>query len=172
MRYSTKVGLYLSGLTDTYPGFGLDTKGLFELDFPKPQTPSRLLGAPILGFLIRIILIIPYAIFETVLMYGMEWAVLFSWFAVLFKGKYPESLYEFTYDSIRVMNAASMYTSYLSDTYPSFHISMNHKKIKILLLVLGTITTLNAFAGNATKSQDDFDNYNTSPDNTRYVPES
>lgn len=172
MRFYTKVSLYLFGLTDTYPGFGLDTKNLFELDFEKPTSPSRLLSSPILGTIIRLVMIIPYAIFESVMMYGAQWAVIFSWFAVLFKGKYPESLYEFNRDYLRVAIAETIYTSYLSDTYPSFSISMKHKKVKILLLVLGAIGTINALVGNATQEKPTYDNYNNYQDAPLNLPES
>jgi hypothetical protein len=144
IRFYTKFALYLFGLTDVYPGFGLDDKGIFELHFEKPKKPSRLLAFPILGIAIRCILLIPYFIYEYVLQYGSQWSVLFSWFAVLFTGKYPESLYEFNRDFFRVSTAETLYTSYLTDTYPSYSISMNHKKVKILLIVLGALSFLNS----------------------------
>jgi hypothetical protein len=143
IKFYTKIALYLFGLTDVYPGFGLDDKGLFELHFEKPHKPSRLLAFPILGMAIRCILLVPYFIYEYVLEGGARWAVLFSWFAVLFKGKYPESLYEFNRDFIRVSTAETLYTSYLTDVYPSYSISMKHKKIKILLIILGALSAIN-----------------------------
>ena len=140
--YTTKIKLYYLGLTDTYPGFNFQTKGLFDVHIDKPQKPNRLLAFPVLGFFIRIILLIPYAIFQSVLSNGTVVAWVISWFAVLFKGKYPESLYEFERDSIRVNIAESMYISYLSDEYPSFYMSMNHQTVKILLIIAGAILML------------------------------
>lgn len=171
-KFYIKVSLYLMGLTDKYPGFGLNDAGLFELHFEKPKHPSRLLGSPIVGTIIRILFIIPYAIYESVLMYGSRWAVVFSWFTILFKGKYHESLYEFNRDYLRVATAETMYISYLTDTYPSFQISMNHKKIKILLIVLGTFGVLNSFISSTTDNPENYDNFNNYQDSPLYLPES
>jgi hypothetical protein len=174
IRFYTKIALYLFGLTDVYPGFGLDDKGLFELHFEKPKKPSRLLAFPILGIAIRCILLIPYFIYEYVLQYGTQWSVFFSWFAVLFKGKYPESLYEFNRDFIRVSTAETLYTSYLTDTYPSYYISMKHKRVKILLIVLGALSFINAGVRETTRMSaphNGYDNYqNTTSENSQELP--
>jgi hypothetical protein len=166
MRMYTKVAVYIAGLTDKYPGYGLDGNGIVELDFPKPHAPSRALGAPLIGFIVRIVLLIPFLIFESVLSYGAQWAVLFSWFGVLFKKRYPESLYEFVTDYLRVSNASTIYMTYLSDTYPSFEISMKHKRVKILLLVLGALGVLNNGMNNAANRSSN--NYNNTYQDSSY----
>jgi hypothetical protein len=165
MRMYSKIAFYIAGLTDKYPGFGLDGNGIVELDFPKPQAPSRALGIPLIGFIVRIVLLIPYLIFESVLSNGTQWAVMFSWFAVLFKKRYPESLYEFVTDYLRVANASTIYVTYLSDTYPSFQISMKHKRVKILLIVLGALGFLNGGMHNT--SNNTSNNYNNSYQNSQ-----
>lgn len=166
IKFYTKISLYLTNLSDKYPGFGLDDNGMFEMHFEKPKKPSRLLAFPLLGIVIRCILLIPYFIYEYVLQYGTQWSVVFSWFAVLFKGKYPESLYEFNRDFIRVSTAETLYTMYLTDDYPSFHISMEHKNVKILLIVLGSLSFLNAsFTRFDNATSPDYNNYNYSQDN-------
>lgn len=145
LTFYTKIILFLLGITDKYPGFNLKDNGIFELHLEKPSAPSRWMSFPILGFLARLILLIPYIIFESVLSYGNRVAMFISWFAVLLKGKFPESLYEFERDSLRVSLASTAYITYLSDTYPSFSISMKHKNIKILLIIAGALL----FLGNA-----------------------
>ena len=137
LKLSTKTYLYIGGITDKYPGFKLNDGGIFELKIEKPHAPRRLLSFPLLGFAIRMILMIPYYIFGNVLMYGSYVAVFVSWFIVLFKGKYPESLHEFISDTIRVSNAITAYLTYMSDDYPSFMISMKHQTVKILLIIAG-----------------------------------
>ncbi len=158
-KFTIKVYLYFYGLTDVYPGFGLDDKGIFELHVDKPKKPSRLFAFPLLGFVIRLILLIPYIIYIYVLTYGSQWAVFFSWFAVLFNGKYPESLYEFNRDFIRVAIAESLYVAYIYDKYPSFYISMKHKGIKILLIVLGALTLLGRSALGFSEPRDQYNNH-------------
>jgi hypothetical protein len=142
MKLYTKVALYISGLTDKYPGFDMTDNGIFELHIEKPAHPDRGLSLPLLGIIARVIIMIPYFIYETVLSYGAGVAIVFSWFFILIRGKYPESLYEFVRDSLRVALAETVYTSYLSDNYPSFRISMNHKAIKVLLIIAGSLLFL------------------------------
>jgi uncharacterized protein DUF4389 len=139
MRMFTKVSQYLFGISDKYPGFSFDENGLFTLKYDKPIKSSRFLAFPVVGYFIRLIILIPYSIYQEILGIGALFAVVFSWFAVLFTGRYPESLFEFVRDYLRVYNASFIYMSYLSDTYPSFKISLNHKAIKILLIILGVI---------------------------------
>jgi Domain of unknown function (DUF4389) len=142
MRLSGKMQLFLFGVTDTYPGFGLDTKGLFELNFPKPEKPNPWLAIPLLGLVVRLVLLIPYFIFHEVLQRGSQVAMFLSWFAVTFKKKYPDSLYEFERDTLRVSFASSMYVLGLVDKYPSFSISMNHKNVKVALIIAGAILSV------------------------------
>jgi hypothetical protein len=142
MKFCIKIYLFLYGITDKYPGFDLDSNGLFELDIKKPTHPNRGFALPLLGIIARIILLIPYIIFNGVLNRGSGVAVLISWFAVLFQSKYPDSLYEFERDSLRVSLATSTYLTGLSDKYPSFYISMDHKNVKIALIIAGVLLTL------------------------------
>lgn len=145
MRLETKMSLYFYGITDRYPWFTFSTNGILELDVVKPENPNRWLAIPLLGLFIRFILIIPYFIFSEVLGRGSGVAMVISWFVVLFKGKFPESLYEFEKDSIRVSLASSVYLVGLSDKYPSFNISMNHQTAKILLIIAGAILMMSSF---------------------------
>ena len=139
MRLQTKVGLFIMGLTDKYPGFSLSTDKQFKLDIEKPKNPNKWLAFPLLGLIVRIILLIPYFIFSNVLSNGSFVAVVISWFTVTFKSKYPESLYEFERDTLRVSTAANAYLLGLKDNYPSFYISMDHQTIKILLIIAGAL---------------------------------
>lgn len=147
MRFWTKVRLYIFGITDKYPGFGLNTNGLFKLDIPKPENPNKWLAIPLLGIIIRLILLIPYLIFTDVMQRGANVAMFLSWFVILFKGRLPESFYEFERDSIRVNYASYAYIVGFSDKYPNFYISMNHQTAKILLLIIGAIFTAFNMAG-------------------------
>lgn len=139
MRFWVKIRLYIFGITDKYPGFELNTNGLFELDMPKPESPNKWLAIPIVGIIVRFILLIPYCIFSDVLYRGANFAMFLSWFVILFKGRLPESFYEFERDAIRVNYASNAYIVGLSDKYPSFTISMNHQTAKILLIIVGAL---------------------------------
>lgn len=154
MIYRTKVTLFLIGLTDTYPGFNLKTNDLFSITMKKPTTINRWFAFPIAGFAIRLLLMLPYNIYKSVLESGTWAATAASWFAILGNGKYPESLYEFNRDSLRVSLAHTAYLSYLSDSYPSFWISMKHKSVKITLIIIGAILFLLSYHNDRDKRND------------------
>lgn len=140
MRLSAKVSAYVYGLTDKYPGFDFQTPPGLKLDIPMPQTSNRLYAIPVLGLLIRMVLLIPYFIFENVITQAVSIGAFFlAWAAVLFTGKYPDGIFELARDSIRVNISASVYIFGLSDRYPSFYISMAHDKIKIILIAIAII---------------------------------
>ena len=162
ITYQTKVTLYLTGVTDIYPGFNLKPNDAFTLHIRMPEKSSRMLGFPILGFLVRLFITLPYTIYASVLSNGMRLAAIASWFAVMYKKTYPESLHEFVRDTTRVHMASMMYLYYLSDVYPSFKISMNHKKVKIALIVLGALWFVFGDSGEYLDKMDKYKNTNES----------
>lgn len=141
LRYSAKIYLYLFGLTNTYPGFDLSIHDTWTLDIDVPTNPNRFFAIPLFGFLARVILLIPYFIFEQVIGTAGVVAAFIAIFPILFKGKYPESLYELARDSVRIRTSAGMYMMGLSDSYPSFWISMNHQSVKVGLIIVGALLT-------------------------------
>lgn len=136
---TVKVYLFMLGLTDKYPGFNFTIPNDYKLEIPHPQHPDRLLSIPFLGGFIRVFILIPYFIFEQVITNAGYFASLISFAPVLFKGFYPESTFEMARDSIRVNQASTIYLFGLSDKYPSFYISLNHKRIKIFLIIMGIL---------------------------------
>ena len=146
MQLESNVALFMWGLTDVYPGFSLKTTN-YEMDIDFNKTPNRILATPFVGLLFRLVLMIPYLIYRQVIATAAFLAIFVSWTVVLFTGRYPESTYEIARDSVRVDQATTMYFLGMSDTYPSFWISFNHKAIKILLLVLSALFTLWSWAG-------------------------
>ncbi|OGE26513.1 hypothetical protein A3H85_00350 [Candidatus Daviesbacteria bacterium RIFCSPLOWO2_02_FULL_40_8] len=142
MKLSLKMQFYFLGITDRYPGFDFKVDDRFTLDIPIPQNPSRLFALPVVGGLMRLILIMPVGVYHYILDETSRFTVnILAWFWVLFKGRYPEWIYELTRDSERVELSMWAYLSGLSDEYPSLYISMNHKTAKLvfmgLLLMLG-----------------------------------
>lgn len=141
MRLGTNIAFYLWGLTDTYPGFSLKTTN-YDLDMAFNKTPNRVLATPLLGVIFRMVLLVPYSIYRQVVSLAAVLAVGIGWIWVLFDNKYPETIYEIARDSIRIDQAINMYTLGMSDTYPSWWLSMNHKVLKILLLAAGAMLAL------------------------------
>lgn len=162
MRYSAKIYLFFFGLTDTYPGFDLTIHDTYTLDIPMPANPSRFFAIPFIGGLTRLILLIPYLIFEQVIGTAGCAGVVISFFNVLTKGEYPESTYELARDSVRIREAAGAYMMGLSDSYPSFWISMHHKNVKIALIIAGILLSVNNWGGKNFKARD-YNDYNDTP---------
>jgi hypothetical protein len=149
LRLSSKVGFYFSGVTDKYPGFDISTTP-FTYDLKYPESSNRLFAIPLLGGLIRLILLIPFYIVSQVFGYASGIATFFTFAPVLFMGNYPETTHELNVDSVRLSQAMTAYMSGLSDKYPSFKVSWNHKTMKIVLLIVGTLLFLSYMSSSFT----------------------
>lgn len=142
IRFMVKIYFFWAGFNDIYPGFSLSTNGRFVLDIKKPSSPNRLFAFPFLGGFVRLLFLIPYLIYSQVLGNGAWVGVMASSFSVFLKGKYPESTFEFAVDTERVGLGLFFNLVGFSDRYPSFKISMRHKRIKIILIIMGVILFL------------------------------
>jgi hypothetical protein len=148
IKYSTKLAFFMYGLTNKYPGFKTENDDpMVSVSITHTENPSKLYAIPLIGFIIRLVLLIPYLIFESVVMYTTYIVFFVSSFPVLFLGRYPETSFELVRDYLRISHASTLYMGGFSDKYPSFWISMNHKTMKIILLVLGALWMLLGFAG-------------------------
>lgn len=68
-----------------------------------------------------------------------------AWIMVLFRGQYPEGIFELTRDSTRISMSQIAYLAGLSDRYPSFYASMTHNRIKLILIGTSIILGLWGF---------------------------
>ena len=169
LRIQVKISFFTFGLTDKYPGFSLSINDVYSLDIPSPESPNRSFAVPFLGGIIRSILLIPYFIYVNILSNAIGIGVmLLAWVVVLFKGKYPEGIFELVRDSQRVSFASVAYMIGLSDRYPSFYISMKHDKIKIILIVISILWGGWNFATDFTNKNND--SFETIPPQNIYFP--
>ena len=120
MRLSTKANCFILGLTDSCPGFSLDSGEGIELEIAMPAEPSRFFALPWIGLIVRLILLIPMLIFLYVI--GMLTVLIFwiAWIPVLFAGQYPLTLFSIMVYGLRLQLRVSAYTFGLSDRYPKF----------------------------------------------------
>ncbi len=165
MRLTTKVTFYMFGFTDKYPGFDFAINDTFSIEMAKPENPNRLFAIPFFGGLARILLLIPFIIWQVILNYASVVGIFVSFAPVLFAGKYPESTFELGRDYTRITLATTAYMGGLSDSYPSFAISWNHKVVKIILIILGILLyLLNAVANSSSyKKNYSTNDYNMTP---------
>lgn len=142
-KYQTKLILFASGLSDNYPGFDDQFKDpSLQVIIDYPTQINRLWAFPILGLMVRGILIIPYALFIAVMYYAaMIGAAFVGTYFVLFNKKYPTSIQEMVLNFLNLGLRANCYVMGLNDNkvYPDFNIRITHKEVEYILIVLGVL---------------------------------
>lgn len=114
LRWRVRASAYVALLRDEYPPFG-DAPYPVEVDIPVPLEPRERLSVAF-----RPILAIPHLFIVWLL--GIAWGVtsLIAWFAILFTGRYPHTLYEFSLGALRWTTRVEAYLLLLTDEYPPF----------------------------------------------------
>jgi Domain of unknown function (DUF4389) len=115
LRWSQRVTDYALLMTDAYPPFSFDYDPNYSvrvaIEYPGKMANWRPL--------VQWILIIPYYIAAQML--AAIWLyliVIISWFAILFTGRYPQALWDFSLVAQRWNLRASAYGLFLTDKYP------------------------------------------------------
>ena len=116
---------FMFGLTDAYPAFSLSDPGTGReavILFQPPVRYNRLYAVPILGAVIRTVLLIPHLL--TLWLYSMVvgFSQLFLWIPVLLTGKYPQSARDTVGGYLRYTTRLYMYSLGLTDKYPPFRL--------------------------------------------------
>jgi hypothetical protein len=122
IRWSANVTSYLTSLHDKYPPFSTDQQAGYPLtlELTYPETSSRLLNFPLLGFVIKELLLIPHLI-VLVFLGLISYVVLFiAQFAILFTGAYPEGMHKFVVGVTRWGIRVQCYFLGMTDKYPPF----------------------------------------------------
>lgn len=114
LRWRVRASAYIALLQDDYPPFG-DSAYPVQLDLRAAAEPRDRLSVAF-----RIILVIPQLLAIWVI--GFAWAcvTIVAWFAILFTGRYPEPLYEFSIGALRWTTRVEAYLLLLDDAYPPF----------------------------------------------------
>ena len=115
-RFSTRILAYVALLTDRYPSTEDEQSVHLELDYPDvPRDLNRWMP------LIKWLLAIPHYIVLGILGIFVFFAVLIAWFAILFTGSYPRSLFDFVVGFMRWTLRVNAYAFLmLTDRYPPF----------------------------------------------------
>ena len=118
LRFTNRVGVYFALMDDRYPS--TDEQQSVRLDFEYPdarQDLNRWLP------LVKWFLAIPHYIVLFFLYVGVLLVVLFSWFAILFTGRYPRGAFDYVEGVFRWHNRVVGYAYILvTDEYPPFRL--------------------------------------------------
>ena len=122
VRYSSRVGAYVSFLKEEYPPFTFSTAFTDPGDDPRvridfvPETEGR----NRLTIFFRILMVIPHIIVLYVIFIAAFFVYLIGFFAVLFTGKWPTGLQNFVVGLLRWNTRLSAYMFLLTDKFPPF----------------------------------------------------
>jgi hypothetical protein len=114
LRWRVRSSAYVALLRDEYPPFG-EGPYAAEVDLPVPLEPRNRLTVAF-----RPILALPHLV--VVWLLGIAWGVttILAWFAILFTGRHPAALYQFSVGALRWTTRVEAYLLLLTDDYPPF----------------------------------------------------
>ncbi len=117
-RFLMRVLIYAQLLRDEYPS--TDEEQAVHVDFFYPDVQQLSRGLP----LVKWFLAIPHWIVLYFLWIGVVVSVVIAWFAILFTGRYPRSLFDYVVGVNRWTLRADAYAILLiTDRYPPFSLS-------------------------------------------------
>lgn len=118
-RFGARVGAYFALLTDQYPSTVEEQAVHLEIDYPDVERDlNRWLP------LVKWFLAIPHWIILFFLCIAALFAIVIAWFAILFTGRYPRSLFDFIVGVSRWSLRVEAYAFLLvTDQYPPFSLS-------------------------------------------------
>lgn len=115
-RFSYRVGASFVLLTDKYPSTVDEQAVHLDIDYPDvPNELNRYMP------LVKWLLAIPHYIILAILAVAAVFVVIIAWFAILFTGQYPRSLFDFIVGVGRWTLRVNAYAFMLvTDQYPPF----------------------------------------------------
>jgi hypothetical protein len=118
-KFSTRVSVYLGLLDDIYPSTDEEQSVKITMKYPDAQKDlNRWLP------LVKWIMAIPHYIVLAFLAIAVFVVTIIAWFAILFTGNYPRSLFDFVVGVYRWSLRVSGYAFILvTDKYPPFSLS-------------------------------------------------
>ncbi|NQV52672.1 MAG: DUF4389 domain-containing protein [Flavobacteriales bacterium] len=120
MRWNLRLNARIYNLADGYPAFGLnahDDHVTFDVAYPEQTSRSLTLIRALFGLFY---VLIPHGFILWFLSIGVMFIQFIAWWAVLFTGRYPSSMFDFILEYLRWSQRVSLYLSYMTDTYPPF----------------------------------------------------
>jgi hypothetical protein len=118
LDYASRVNGYVDLLYDPYPAFGSDPGPVpVTTEFGYDEPADRLTNG------LRFIWAIPALVISAVLGFAMFFVVVVAWFAILFTGKHPRGMFDFTYRVVHYILQTNSYVLLMTDSYPNWNAS-------------------------------------------------
>lgn len=114
LRWRVRATAYLTLLRDEYPPFGEGSYPV-EVDLPEPAEPRDRLTVAV-----RLLMAIPHLFVLWALSIAWAFTTAVAWVAILFTGRYPETLYGFAIGVLAWSVRVEAYMLLLRDEYPPF----------------------------------------------------
>lgn len=103
-----------------------------EITVSRIKNPSRFYAIPVLGWLVKIIMLIPVGIFICILSFANFFIWMINSFYITFTGKYWKVAYDLNTGIIRLVLKSQFFIYGLTDQYPGFSFAIDDKfSIKI-----------------------------------------
>jgi uncharacterized protein DUF4389 len=116
MRWHNRVYAYLFLMVDGYPPFSLDDDPSypvrFDIEYPGEIDRWR----PVVQWL----LVIPFAIVASILIYLAELLAFFAFFTILFAKSFPEGMHKIVLIGLRWQARGGAYALWMTTRYPPF----------------------------------------------------
>jgi len=119
LRFANRVSVYVLLMDDRYPS--TDEEQAVDLRLPYPDVEADLhRGLP----LVKWLLALPHYVLLAFLWIGALVVAVIAWFAILFTGRYPRSLFDYVEGVLRWHNRVVGYAfALVTDRYPPFRLS-------------------------------------------------
>ena len=115
LRFSNRITAYLTLLDDRYPSTDDEQSVHLDLTYPDARQMSRWLP------LVKWLLAIPHYVVLFFLYVALLVSVVLAWFAIIFNGAYPRTLFDFVVGVLRWSNRVNGYAfTLVTDQYPPF----------------------------------------------------
>jgi hypothetical protein len=118
VRFNIRVSAYLALFGDEYPSTDEDQAVHLAIPYPDAHELNRRLP------LVKWFLAIPHYVVLAFLLVASVCCVIVAWFAILFTGRYPRSLFDFVVGVLRWSFRVTVYAFLLTtDRYPPFSVT-------------------------------------------------
>ena len=136
-RFATRIGGYALLWRDEYPSTDDEQAVHLEIDYPDASQLSRWLP------LVKWLLAMPHYFVLALLSVGAIIATVLGWLAIMFTGRYPRSLFDFTVGVQRYSLCVVGYALYLvTDRYPPFSLARPQGSAGTALVIAAVVVTV------------------------------